>query len=67
MRRPAGPAALVLAVVLLAACATAGPRHGGLVHVTLLQINDIYALEPVDEGRRGGMARLATLARAARR
>ena len=67
MRRPAGPAALVLAVVLLAACATAGPRHGGLVHVTLLQINDVYALEPVDEGRRGGMARLATLARAARR
>jgi 5'-nucleotidase len=67
MRRPARPAALALAAVLLAACAGAGLRDGSLVHVTLLQINDIYTLEPVDEGRRGGMARLATLAREARR
>ncbi|HEV8475037.1 MAG TPA: bifunctional UDP-sugar hydrolase/5'-nucleotidase [Methylomirabilota bacterium] len=29
--------------------------------VTLLQINDAYVLEPVDGGRRGGMARLGTL------
>jgi 5'-nucleotidase len=35
--------------------------------VTLLQINDVYTLEPVDGGRRGGMARLATLVREARR
>jgi 5'-nucleotidase len=31
--------------------------------VRLLQINDHYVLEPVDGGRRGGMARLATLVR----
>jgi 5'-nucleotidase len=67
MARPARRAALLLAAALLAACATARGRDGGLVHVTLLQINDIYALEPVDGGRRGGMARLATLVSAARR
>ncbi len=34
--------------------------------MTLLQINDAYVLEPVDGGRRGGMARLATLVKRAR-
>src|SRR5260370_23452506 len=38
--------------------AAAPPR---VVEITLLQINDAYVLEPVDGGRRGGMARLATL------
>jgi 2',3'-cyclic-nucleotide 2'-phosphodiesterase (5'-nucleotidase family) len=60
-------AALLLAALVLVACATVPGREGSLVHVTLLQINDVYTLEPVDDGRRGGMARLATLARAARR
>jgi len=32
-----------------------------LVKLTVLQINDAYQLEAVDDGRRGGMARLATL------
>jgi 5'-nucleotidase len=36
------------------------------VHLTLLQVNDTYVLEPVDGGRRGGMARLATLVKRAR-
>jgi 5'-nucleotidase len=36
------------------------------IHVTLLQINDAYVLDPVDGGRRGGMARLATLVKRAR-
>jgi 2',3'-cyclic-nucleotide 2'-phosphodiesterase (5'-nucleotidase family) len=56
---------LVLACVL-AGCAapdtrtpTAAPPRA--VEITLLQINDAYVLEPVDGGRRGGMARLATL------
>ena len=39
------------------------PRSG----ITLLQINDVYTLEPVDEGRRGGIARLATLVKRIRR
>src|SRR6267378_2185066 len=56
---------LVLACVL-AGCAapdtrTAAAAPPGVVEITLLQINDAYVLEPVDGGRRGGMARLATL------
>ena len=39
----------------------------GEVRITLLQINDVYTLDPVDEGRRGGFARLATLVKRIRR
>ena len=60
-------ALLVLTVVAVAACASAGARDAGLVRITLLQINDVYVLEAVDGGQRGGMARLATLVREARR
>lgn len=31
------------------------------VHVTLLQVNDVYQFSPVDNGTRGGLARLLTL------
>jgi 5'-nucleotidase len=31
------------------------------VRVTLLQVNDVYQISPVDKGKRGGLARLATL------
>jgi 5'-nucleotidase len=73
---------LRVAVVVLAACATPPaplpPAPGlpavsgsapidGDVRITLLQINDVYTLDPVDEGRRGGLARLATLAKRLRR
>jgi 5'-nucleotidase len=56
----------LLAVCLVAGCAAqeapAAPQAASrLVEITLLQINDTYALEPVDGGRRGGMARLGTL------
>jgi 5'-nucleotidase len=62
---------LRLAVALaLAGCAAPdglrGPAPPPPVHVTLLQINDTYVLEPVDGGRRGGLARLATLVKRAR-
>jgi len=65
-----------LGVWLLVALAVAGcvaPDAGRTpqaappaIHVTLLQINDAYVLEPVDGGRRGGLARLATLVKRAR-
>ncbi|HEX8183783.1 MAG TPA: metallophosphoesterase, partial [Blastocatellia bacterium] len=29
--------------------------------VTILQLNDIYQIAPVDRGRRGGLARVATI------
>jgi 5'-nucleotidase len=31
------------------------------VRVTLLQVNDVYQTTPVDKGKRGGLARIATL------
>lgn len=45
----------------------AGAERADLVRLTLLQVNDDYSLEPVDDGRRGGMARLAALVRETRR
>jgi 2',3'-cyclic-nucleotide 2'-phosphodiesterase (5'-nucleotidase family) len=58
-------AAWALVVCALAGCTApdARPRvapPAPAVEITLLQINDTYVLEPVDGGRRGGMARLAT-------
>ncbi|MEX2145386.1 MAG: bifunctional UDP-sugar hydrolase/5'-nucleotidase [Candidatus Rokuibacteriota bacterium] len=55
---------VALAVVAWSACA--GPATTSKVperqaRVTFLHINDAYELEAVDGGRRGGMARLATL------
>ena len=54
---------LVVVTFVFAGCSVVrrGPAAPDLVRLTILQVNDIYSLEPVDEGRRGGMARLATL------
>jgi len=35
--------------------------HDTVVKLTLLQINDVYEITPVSDGKEGGMARLATL------
>src|SRR5439155_847877 len=58
---------VVLAAALLAACASLRAGDAGLVRITLLQINDVYVLGPVDGGHRGGMARPATAVPQARR
>lgn len=58
---------VVVATVACAPLARDGARDHDLVHLTFLQINDVYELEAVDGGRRGGMARLATLVQATRR
>jgi 5'-nucleotidase len=53
---------LLWGLVLLVALPTAlqaAPKR--LVRVTLLQLNDVYQLSPVDKGMRGGLARVATL------
>jgi len=59
------PRLVLAALLLLAACAAPlrprEPLAPPEAHITLLQINDVYTLDPVDEGRRGGFARLATL------
>ena len=55
--------ALVAVVLVLAGCGMLRRSSAvpDLVKLTVLQINDAYSLEPVDDGKRGGMARLATL------
>ena len=68
LRRARGRAlSVLLAAAFLAACAALRAGDADLVRLTLLQINDVYVLAPVDGGHRGGMARLATLVRQARR
>jgi 5'-nucleotidase len=55
------------ALSLLAACAPGpaqsapAPRDDGAVRVTLLHINDVYEISPVEGGKSGGLARVATL------
>lgn len=55
--------ALALALALLAATASFGQSvpDDCLVHITLLQVNDVYQFAPVDRGAAGGLGRLATL------
>jgi 5'-nucleotidase / UDP-sugar diphosphatase len=67
--RAARAALLLILALVLGACASRSTTadDADLVRLTFLQINDAYVLEPVDGGRRGGMARLATLVREARR
>jgi len=61
----------LVTLLLLVACASplrpVGPLAEPEVRITLLQVNDVYTLEPVDDGRRGGFARLATLVKRIRR
>jgi 5'-nucleotidase len=64
-------AALLAVAVLASGCAwvdrlpwkpAAAPVEQPL-HVTLLHVNDVYQMSSVDQGRAGGVARLATLKR----
>jgi len=67
--RAAFAALLVVLAVVQVGCVSRGApaADGELVRLTFLQINDAYVLGPVDGGRRGGMARLATLVREVKR
>lgn len=47
--------------VCLAILGTAQSAWAGVVRITLLQMNDVYEITPVEGGRRGGLARVATL------
>ncbi|CAN5269214.1 5'-nucleotidase C-terminal domain-containing protein [soil metagenome] len=48
----------LLLVVSLAHAVPASPTP---LRVTLLQLNDVYQISPVDKGKNGGLARVATL------
>lgn len=55
-------AGLILAFIFITALSvSAQTASGRVVRVTLLQVNDVYQISPVDKGKAGGLARLATL------
>jgi 5'-nucleotidase len=45
----------------LLACAGAAQQPNSTTRITLLQLNDVYQLSPVDKGKNAGLARVATL------
>lgn len=47
--------------ICLFACALAQSRTDSSSRVTLLQLNDVYQISPVDKGKNSGLARVATL------
>jgi 2',3'-cyclic-nucleotide 2'-phosphodiesterase (5'-nucleotidase family) len=62
-----GPRRMVLAVIIVLAAIlslSAQQKPDCTVRVTLLQVNDVYQFAPVDQGTRGGLARLLTLKKA---
>ena len=60
--QPRRNVALLLTIVLAAAVSlSAQQKTDCTVRVTLLQVNDVYQFAPVDQGTRGGLARVLTL------
>lgn len=53
--------ALIFAVVTLPRPMPAVTSDDAVVHITLLQLNDVYEMQPVSGGTQGGLARVATL------
>lgn len=54
-----------VSVLLLSSCktlsSTSGKTDNGVIDLTLVQINDVYEIAPLSEGKEGGIARVATL------
>lgn len=60
------PRLTLLLAVLLSACTpqptrAPGPVPADIVRLTILHINDVYEITPVEAGRSGGLARVATV------
>ena len=51
--------AIALSVVFFSTSALC--EDAAVVHLTILHLNDVYAMEPVENGRQGGLARVATI------
>ena len=50
--------------LLAAGCSTprnASQKDNGKITINFLQVNDVYEIEPIEAGKTGGMARVATL------
>ncbi len=54
---------LALLIVLMASCSGSKNPSDEAVEVTIIQLNDVYEIAPVDGGRYGGMARVAQVIR----
>lgn len=56
---------LVASLIFFSSCNTAQPAAGkkdnGQIDITIVQINDVYEIAPLDGGKSGGMARVATI------
>ena len=50
-----------LLTVLFSACKTSQISTHNKVEITFLHVNDVYEISPLEGGKVGGMARLATL------
>jgi 2',3'-cyclic-nucleotide 2'-phosphodiesterase (5'-nucleotidase family) len=57
--------ALLTASVIITACSptknTGSAVDNGKIDITIVQINDVYEIAPLDQGKVGGMARVATI------
>ncbi|HEY0970916.1 MAG TPA: 5'-nucleotidase C-terminal domain-containing protein [Gemmatimonadales bacterium] len=60
MRSPLGAAA-ILGAALLSADTAAAQRPDFTPAVTVIQLNDVYRIDPVADGREGGLGRIVTL------
>lgn len=67
MNRPRMWSRCLLALLAVIGCAgapgpaTAPPPDDGAARITLLHLNDVYEITPVDGGKVGGLARVATV------
>ena len=55
-----------ISILLMAACSstkntTSSSSDNGKIDVVFVQVNDVYEIAPVADGKEGGMARVATL------
>ena len=53
--------AVLCIIALVATNADAQKKQPPQTKITILQLNDVYEISPVDQGKHGGMARVATL------
>ena len=55
---------VVIGLLFFTSCNTAKKAvtgDNGKIDITLVQINDVYEIAPLDGGKMGGMARVATV------
>ena len=55
---------IIIGLLLLASCNTTkqtAVSDNGKIDITIVQINDVYEIAPLDGGKAGGMARVATV------